>query len=100
MARQPSREEQDFLRELENQHSPEQRRRVRGRILRVGGGGTVVTLVSSSNPILVGSSVTFTATVPTPSGATGTVTFFDGATQIGTPQTLSGTPPTAAVSTS
>jgi hypothetical protein len=45
-------------------------------------------LVSSLNPSAYGSIVTFTATV-TPSQATGTVTFKDGSTQIGT-GTLSG----------
>ena len=45
-------------------------------------------LGSSLNPALSGQSVTFTATV-TPSSATGTVTFFDGATSLGT-GTLSG----------
>ena len=40
---------------------------------------------SSDNPSNYGQSVTFTAKVP--SGATGTVTFFDGAAQIGGPVT-------------
>jgi hypothetical protein len=46
-----------------------------------------VTLSSSLNPSGVGKSVTFTATVP--SSATGSVTFYDGATTLGT-GTLSG----------
>ena len=46
-----------------------------------------VTLSSSLNPSTVGEPVTFTATVP--SSATGTVTFYDGATALGT-GTLSG----------
>jgi hypothetical protein len=41
------------------------------------------TLASSRNPSIIGESVTFTATV-TPSFATGTVTFFDGAASLGT----------------
>ncbi len=43
---------------------------------------TTTALTSSANPSLTGQSVTFTATV-TPSTATGTVTFLDGATPIG-----------------
>jgi hypothetical protein len=46
-----------------------------------------ITLASSLNPSTVGSSVTFTATVP--STATGTVTFYSGTTTLGT-GTLSG----------
>ncbi len=42
---------------------------------------TTTVLTSSSNPSAFGSSVTFTATVPT--GATGTVTFKDGSTTLG-----------------
>lgn len=48
---------------------------------------TTTTLTSSLNPSLVGQSVTFTATVTPNSGSvapTGTVTFYDGATVIGT----------------
>lgn len=44
---------------------------------------TTTTLTSSPNPSYTGQSVTFTATV-TPSGPTGTVTFFDGATSLST----------------
>ena len=54
--------------------------------------GTAVNLTSSINPSTVGQSVTFTATVTTPGGGvspTGTVTFFDGSTPLGT-QTLNG----------
>ena len=42
----------------------------------------VVTVTSSLNPSIVNQSVTFTATAPT--GATGTITFLDGATILGT----------------
>ena len=49
---------------------------------------TTTALTSSSNPSTFGSSVTFTATV-SPSAATGTVTFMDGAATLGT-GTLSG----------
>ena len=44
--------------------------------------GTTTSLSSSQNPSAYSSSVTFTATV-SPSSATGTVTFFDGSTNIG-----------------
>ncbi len=57
---------------------------------------TTATLTSSLNPSNYGNSVTFTATVP-PSGSaapTGTVSFLDGATQIGA-GTLKGNPGTA-----
>jgi hypothetical protein len=51
---------------------------------------TTTTITSSNNPSTFGQSVTFTATVATASGTpTGTVTFFDGATNIGS-GTLSG----------
>jgi hypothetical protein len=45
-----------------------------------------VTLASSANPSIAGSSVSFTATIAAPQGApvTGTVTFKDGATVLGT----------------
>jgi hypothetical protein len=43
---------------------------------------STVTLASSANPSSVNQSVTFTATVP--AGATGTVTFHDGSTVLGT----------------
>jgi hypothetical protein len=61
---------------------------------------TTVTLSSSLNPSFYGNSVTFTATVP-PSGTkapTGTVSFLDGATPIGT-GTLSGNPGVATFTT-
>jgi predicted secreted protein len=47
-----------------------------------------IMLASSANPSTIGQSVTFTATV-TPSEATGTVTFKNGATQLGSPVALS-----------
>jgi hypothetical protein len=61
---------------------------------------TTASLTSSLNPSLYGNSVTFTATIP-PSGTTaptGTVSFLDGAAQIGT-GTLSGNPGVATFST-
>ncbi|HEY2786176.1 MAG TPA: Ig-like domain repeat protein, partial [Fimbriiglobus sp.] len=46
---------------------------------------TSTTLIANPNPVSFGSNVTFTATVTSPAGSpTGTVTFFDGATQLGT----------------
>jgi uncharacterized protein YjdB len=50
---------------------------------------TTITLTSSANPSVFGSSVKFTATV-TPSAATGTVTFKDGSTTLGTGTISSG----------
>jgi len=50
---------------------------------------TSVSLTSSANPSGLGSPVTFTATV-TPSAATGTVTFKDGSTTVGTGTVSSG----------
>jgi hypothetical protein len=44
--------------------------------------GETITLTSGTNPAAFGASVVFTAKVPT--DATGTVTFYDGATSIGT----------------
>jgi hypothetical protein len=44
--------------------------------------GTTTTLTSSANPSTTGQSVTFTATVSAPA-ATGTVTFYDGVTTLG-----------------
>ncbi len=61
---------------------------------------TTAMLTSSLNPSFYGNSVTFTATIP-PSGTTaptGTVSFLDGATQIGT-GTLSGNPGVATFTT-
>ena len=49
---------------------------------------STVALVSSPNPSAFGSGVTFTATLPT--NATGTVTFLDGATSLGTGTISSG----------
>ncbi len=46
--------------------------------------GTTTTLTSSLNPSAYGQQVTFTATVSPSSGATGTVTFKDGGSAIGT----------------
>jgi hypothetical protein len=43
---------------------------------------TTTTLTSSTNPSMYGSSITFTATV-SPSAATGMMTFYDGATSLG-----------------
>jgi hypothetical protein len=50
---------------------------------------TTVSLTSSLNPSTVNQSVTFTATVPT--GVTGTVTFLDGSTPLGTGTINNGT---------
>ena len=58
---------------------------------------TTVTLASSANPSVFGSSITFTATV-TPTTATGTVTFMDGSTALGT-GTISGGTATYSTST-
>jgi YVTN family beta-propeller protein len=55
-----------------------------------GQGGTqAVTVVSSLNPSVYGNSITLTATVPL--DATGTVTFFDGPTALGTGTIANGT---------
>ena len=51
---------------------------------------TIVTLASSASPSTYGDSVTFTANV-TPSAASGTVTFKDGATTLGTGSLSGGT---------
>jgi prepilin-type N-terminal cleavage/methylation domain-containing protein len=51
--------------------------------------GTTVNLISSQNPSSSGQSITFTASV-TPTGATGTVTFKDGGTTLGTGTVASG----------
>jgi hypothetical protein len=50
---------------------------------------TTTTLTSSLNPSTYQTSVTITATI-SPTAATGTVTFYDGATQLGTGQLSSG----------
>lgn len=52
-------------------------------------GSTTTTLTSSSTSATSGTSVTLTATV-SPSGATGTVTFYDGTTSLGTGTVSSG----------
>jgi Bacterial Ig-like domain (group 3)/FG-GAP-like repeat len=57
--------------------------------------GLTISLTSSLNPSTLGQPVTFTATLP--SGATGTVTFTNGATVLGAPTLLNGT---ASVTTS
>ena len=58
---------------------------------------TSTTVISSTNPSIIGQSVTFTATVVNASGAaistatpTGSVQFMDGASVLGSPQVLSG----------
>ncbi len=58
---------------------------------------TVTTLTSSANPSIVGAGITFTATV-SPSAATGSIQFVDGATPLGSPVPLVNG--TAATSTS
>ena len=51
----------------------------------IGQGASAIALVSSANPSNYGQSVTFTATVTGPDiTPTGTVTFYDGATSLGT----------------
>src|SRR5712692_6217132 len=51
----------------------------------VNKGPTTVASISSANPSVFGQAVTFTATVSSPAGTpTGTVTFLDGATSLGT----------------
>ncbi len=50
--------------------------------------GETITLTSSLNPAAFSTSVTFTATVP--NGATGTVTFYDAGTSIGTGSVTAG----------
>jgi probable HAF family extracellular repeat protein len=60
-------------------------------------GATTTSLSASSDPITIGSPVTFTANV-TGSSPTGTIQFVDGATNLGSPVVLSGS--VAAVTTS
>ncbi|MGB6744160.1 MAG: Ig-like domain repeat protein [Terracidiphilus sp.] len=62
---------------------------------------STIGLTSSLNPSTYGASVTFTATITSssPTAATGTVSFYDGATKIGT-GTLSGNPGVATFTTS
>ncbi len=57
-----------------------------------GQSSSSVSLAASSNPSTYGSSVTFTATV-TPSAATGTLTFMDGSTVLGTRNVIGGSAP-------
>lgn len=60
----------------------------------VNAGDTTTTVVSSSNPSVIGGSVSFTATVaataPAVGTPSGTVQFFDGANALGAPVTLNG----------
>ncbi len=70
-----------------------------GTVHRIASTATTTTLTSSGSPALVGSSVTFTATV-TGSNPTGSVTFTEGGNAICPAGTLSGTPRTASCSTS
>lgn len=56
----------------------------------IGTGVTNVTLGSSANPSVFGTSVTFTATVAGPTTPTGTVTFFDGVNSLGTVSLVGG----------
>jgi hypothetical protein len=65
-------------------------------IVTVGKAAPSVTVTSSLNPSIINQSVTFTATAP--AGATGTITFLDGATVLGT-GTLSGGVTTLTTST-
>ena len=62
---------------------------------------STIALISSLNPSTYGAGVTFTATVTStsPTAATGTVSFYDGATKIGT-GTLAGNPAVATFLTS
>jgi hypothetical protein len=101
-----SKDQRAFLEREEQRYSPQSRaaafRRGRRmyppRVAMTGSAGTPINLVSSLNPVVIGNSVTFTATLP--QGTTGTIQFFDSSTQIGTTQTLTGSPPQASVSTS
>ena len=60
---------------------------------------TSVTLTSTTTPVYVGQTITFTATVgptsldPSANGPLGTVQFYDGTTPLGPPQALSSTSP-------
>jgi hypothetical protein len=58
----------------------------------IGKAASSASVTSSSNPSVIGAAVTFTASVTSPVGGTpgGTVTFHDGASQIGTAGMLSG----------
>ena len=59
-------------------------------VFALGLAATTTALASSANPALPGASVTFTATV-LPTAASGTVTFWDGATALGSSPLASGT---------
>ena len=50
---------------------------------------TTTNLTSSANPSASGKSITFTASI-SPAGSTGTVTFYDGSTKLGTGNVVSG----------
>ena len=56
---------------------------------KVNKANTTTNLTSSANPSTSGKSVTFTASI-SPVGATGTVTFYDGSTKLGTGNVVSG----------
>jgi len=58
---------------------------------------TSIEVNSSVSPQTFGGEVTFTAAI-TPSAATGTVTFYDGGTQLGQPQTVNGGQATLTIS--
>ena len=62
---------------------------------------TTTTLASSANPSTVGQAVTFTATATSATAGTltGTISFFDGATQIGNPVTIAAGTATVSSST-
>ena len=63
---------------------------------------TSLSLTGTPNPSNVGQSVTFTATLTITSGSgtpTGTVTFFDGGTQLGSPANVSGSEASLSIST-
>lgn len=66
--------------------------------LTVSAAATSTTLTPPTPPVTVGTSVTLTASIATASngnGPTGTVTFFDGGTQIGSPVTVTSTAATS-----
>jgi hypothetical protein len=66
-----------------------------------GTAATTTTLVSSLNPSTVGQTVTFTATATSATAGTltGTISFFDGATQLGNPVTIAAGAATVSSST-
>jgi sugar lactone lactonase YvrE len=61
---------------------------------------TTIALNSSLNPSAVGLAVTFTAHVTSPNQVTGTVQFFDGATNLGAPQIVDSSSNNATLTTS